>query len=179
MTVIYPKKLRVCAGILIFVSAVLFSSSVSAAPVCFDGLQALRFTDLDGNAVSIPDNRSRVLLMNLWATWCGPCRREIAHINTVYDTYRSKAVDFIGISLDTLHLKQIKGFKETMGIQYPVFIGDPASLMKALSIVGVPATVIFDRDREKSIRLIGVHTPEELSEVLNTLLDDQREKDPK
>ncbi len=171
------KFISVFSVVALFVLS--FSAFSKAENVCFEGLQKISFVDLKGEKAGIPDNQGRVILINLWATWCGPCRREIAHINAFYEDFKTEDIDFIGISLDTLNLKQISRFAEEMGIQYPVLVASPTEVMKSLSIAGVPATIIIDKDRKKNRRLLGLHTKDELKEIVSGFLNIKTQKEAK
>ncbi len=102
--------------------------------------------DLNGKAHNISEWQGKILLVNFWATWCPPCRKEIPSFNTLQKKY-SKDVQFVGIAIDDTIA--VKRFIEMIPIDYPVLIGDKDAIKIAQdygNVTGVlPYTVLIDR----------------------------------
>jgi len=84
--------------------------------------QAPEFTleDLNGNKISLSDLNGKVIFLNFWATWCGPCKAEIPHFIEAYKEYKDKGMEIIGISVDRTGAKSVIKFAEKYKINYPV-----------------------------------------------------------
>ena len=106
-------------------------------------------TDLDGNPISLQDYRGKVVLIDFWGVWCGPCIGEMPNVKKVYDTYKDQGFDIIGVTLDSDKTELWDYIKEN-DIQWrQVFSGkawrdDP--LARQYNITGVPSQWLIDRD---------------------------------
>ena len=116
--------------------------------------QSVQWTDYQGQSVDLRDYEGKVVLINFWATWCGPCRYEIPALVEMSNEYDPEQVAIIGISLDQgpteRVLPLIGEFVERLAINYPVVHDSQQELLRAfykknLARVGVPLTVVFDR----------------------------------
>lgn len=104
-------------------------------------------TSLDGAATSIADHKGKVVLLNVWATWCAPCREEIPYLQTLYDQHASNGLEVIGVSVDARGSEEtIRGFQKDFGMRYPIWL-DPDERVQTLYLaLGVPASYLIDRD---------------------------------
>lgn len=104
---------------------------------------------LDGERITLSSLQGKVVLLNFWATWCPPCRREIPDLNRVYDTYRDRGVVVLGVSWDELRVEQIKNFVTNYRVTYPILHGTQTELSqvgKAYAWEGyLPTTYLIDR----------------------------------
>ena len=104
---------------------------------------------LDGKEVKLSDLRGKIVLLDFWATWCGPCIQEMPHVRRAYEKYAKKG-DFvvIGISLDE-DAGKVRGFVKQRKIGWPQIVGGPAkenAIAKAYFVEGIPASFLIDRD---------------------------------
>ncbi len=111
----------------------------------------------------------KVVVVNFWATWCGPCRHEIPDFNEVYSRYRDRGVEILGVSVDQSPETEVPPFLQTNPITYPVLLGSPELTYK-YGIRGLPTTFIIDRSGKVTQRLIGMTTAAKLEAELGKLL---------
>jgi peroxiredoxin len=101
--------------------------------------------NLDGEQVSLKDFANKVIVVDFWATWCGPCREEIPHFNKLYEDYRGKGFEIVGISMDTEGPETIKKFAKDLRMEYTLVIGNDDVAQDFGGVVGLPTTFIIDR----------------------------------
>ena len=90
--------------------------------------------------------RGRVVVLNLWATWCIPCREEMPELQEMQARYPEDEFTVVGISIDEGEVSLVEGFLSEFGITYPNFLGDGSELTAALELYpGVPHTLLVDR----------------------------------
>ena len=102
--------------------------------------------DLDGKPVKLSDFKGKVVILNFWATWCPPCRKEIPSFVSLQKHYRDKGLVVIGVSLDEKGPGLVKTFIAKMGINYPVVMGDQKAADAYGGIAVVPTTFVIDRN---------------------------------
>ena len=113
---------------------------------------------LDGSTINSADWRGKVVLVNFWATWCGPCRQEIPDLVALQARYRD-ALLIVGLSIDERPPAEVKQFADQHGINYPVAIANEG-LQKAFGgISAVPATYVVNPEGGIVQRHLGVITP--------------------
>jgi peroxiredoxin len=111
----------------------------------------------------------KVVIVNFWATWCGPCRHEIPDFNGVYSRYRGRGVEMLGISVDQSPETEVPPFLQTNPIQYPVLAGSPELTYK-YGVRGLPTTFIIDRSGRITKRIVGMTTAATLEAELEKVL---------
>ncbi|HVR38535.1 MAG TPA: TlpA disulfide reductase family protein [Thermoanaerobaculia bacterium] len=102
-------------------------------------------TRLDGSAFDIKDERNSVVLVNVWATWCGPCRVEIPELQQLHDRYASRGFKVIGVSVDNSGAEIVKPFTEMAKMTYPIVVDPDEKITGVLNISVLPTTVLLDR----------------------------------
>jgi len=111
----------------------------------------------------------KVVVVNFWATWCGPCRHEIPDFNDVYSRYRGRGVEFLGIAVDESPKTVVPEFLQEHPISYPVLLGSP-DLTFRYGVRGLPTTFIIDRAGKISKRIVGMTSAKTLEAELDKLL---------
>jgi thiol-disulfide isomerase/thioredoxin len=124
--------------------------------------------NLDGKQVNLKDFSNKVVIIDFWATWCGPCREEIPHLNKLYEDYRGKGLEIIGISMDTDEPESIKKFTKEFRMEYTVVIGNEGVAQDFGGLLGYPTTIILDRSGKMVKRFTGFQ-PSFLPEMEKTL----------
>ncbi len=110
-------------------------------------LYATSFPDLTGKSRALGEWQGKIIVLNLWATWCGPCREEIPIMIKVQEKYRDQGVVFLGLAMDDK--TPVEKYAKELGINYPVLLDDLASSDFARRLGNknglLPYTVIIDR----------------------------------
>ncbi len=106
-----------------------------------------RAVSLAGDSVSLADQRGKVVLLNIWATWCHPCRDEIPDLRRIHAQYRARGLELVGVSVDADGADEsIREFMKEFEMTYPVWL-DPAERVSTQFLtIGVPTTFLIDRD---------------------------------
>jgi thiol-disulfide isomerase/thioredoxin len=151
------------------------NSALEAAPrpVVPATLPAFSLSDLSGKSTSIDAWSGKSLVINFWATWCAPCRREIPLLKALATDWAGRDLTVIGIALD--YADKVRPFAERFKIDYPVLIGEQDALEVAakfgMDSPALPFTVFTDRRGEIVALFVGeLHRPQAdfiLSEVQN------------
>ncbi|MGQ0649883.1 MAG: TlpA family protein disulfide reductase [Gemmatimonadaceae bacterium] len=113
-------------------------------------------TVLSGDSVSTADLKGKVLLLNVWATWCAPCREEIPYLQSLYEQHQADGLEIVGVSVDTRGQEEsIQEFVKEFGMTYPIW-RDPDERVQSLFLaLGVPASYIIDRQGILRWRRLG------------------------
>lgn len=134
-------------------------------------LDALSFSDVDGQPRRLTDWPSRVLVVNFWATWCPPCKEEMPEFTRLQTEFGGKGVQFVGIAID--ERKDVKAFLERFPVNYPILIGESRGIEWAAELGNtmqvLPFTAVLDRTGRVLKTRAGVFGREQLLEVLNSL----------
>jgi thiol-disulfide isomerase/thioredoxin len=105
-----------------------------------------RAVSIDGDSVSLAGQQGGVVLLNVWATWCHPCRDEIPELQALHDRYRDRGLGIIGVSVDASgNDDAIREFMREFRMTYPVWHDPDERISTQFLIFGVPATFLIDR----------------------------------
>jgi cytochrome c biogenesis protein CcmG/thiol:disulfide interchange protein DsbE len=157
------KQLVALVLALILSSGVSFAQKSKPAP-------NFKLTAYDGKVVELSKLKGKVVVVNFWATWCGPCRKEIPGFMDFHTQYKDKGVVVVGVSLDQDGWEVVKPYVERAKINYPVVVGD-GSLADAYEIPNaIPATYIVDKKGNIAKSHIGFMTKSELEGIVKPLL---------
>jgi peroxiredoxin len=103
-------------------------------------------TDLSGKTVRLADFRGKVVLLDLWATWCSPCREEIPDFVELQTRYAERGFTLVGIALDEEGAKVVKPFAQQVGINYPIVIGNTGVSAAYGGVQALPTAFLIGRD---------------------------------
>ncbi len=112
------------------------------------------FPQLNGGAWRLSDHRGQVVLINYWASWCGPCRQETPGLIDLARDYRYKGLSIVGVSMDGGGKTAVESFLSEFHVPYPVLMPDLAS-PAAPAIDALPTTVLVDRNGRAAKSYIG------------------------
>ena len=127
---------------------------------------------LSGGRVKLSDLKGKVVLLNFWATWCGPCREEMPHLAKIYEKYRDRGFEILAITTDEKSDRpKVAPFVEKYGLTFPVLYDDGTA--EAYNVNGIPATVYVDAQGRTRYQTTGFHgedTVREQEVVIKELL---------
>ncbi|MDY6839455.1 MAG: TlpA disulfide reductase family protein [Thermodesulfobacteriota bacterium] len=126
--------------------------------------------DLRGKTLRLEDLRGKVVLLNFFATWCGPCRREIGELVKLYEKFRERGLEVVGVSLDMEGAAVLPPFVKHYNITYPVVIGTRKMVVDYGGISGVPTSFIIDRDGMIAEHFVGLRPAQVLEASVVELL---------
>lgn len=132
----------------------------------------VEFRDLDGGRVSLEDFRGKAVVLNLWGTWCPPCRREIPHLAELHERIEPRGGTVVGLAVDSGTPEEIRDFLDEFGVDYPVWRGRTQTVVEHYEAVGFPTTLIVDREGIIRERYLGPRTAEDLLAGLEPYLED-------
>src|SRR5512135_3347041 len=98
----------------------------------------------DGKTVELKQLAGKVVVINFWATWCGPCRAEIPGMLEIYGKYKEKGLEIVGVSLDQQGFSVVTPFVQRMKIDYPIVVGDGGLVAAYGNFQAIPTTFIVD-----------------------------------
>ncbi|HEX9697310.1 MAG TPA: TlpA disulfide reductase family protein [Actinomycetota bacterium] len=130
---------------------------------------ALTGPKLSGGSLSLADYRGKVVVVNLWASWCGPCRREQPELERVWREYRDRGVQFLGLNVRDQQAAA-RAFQDEFDVSYPSFFDDSSRLAFELKAQVLPTTYVIDRDGKVAFRLTGTVDGLLLRSVLDAAL---------
>ena len=116
---------------------------------------AFSVTGLDGNLIASDSLRGRVVLVNVWATWCLPCRVEMPLLQSMADRHRDRGLTVIGLSVDTDSPEVVREFLAARKVTYPVAIVDWRTLQILGGVTGYPTSFLLDREGRIRHRALG------------------------
>ena len=99
----------------------------------------------DGRNVRLDELRGQVVLVNFWATWCGPCREEMPRLESLYEKYRKSGFVLLGVNVDD-DPRNAMGVAQKLKVSFPVLLDTDKSVSRLYDLGTMPSTVLIDRD---------------------------------
>lgn len=154
----YAVWFPVFSAMVLFITTVISYGGDSVSKIKLDELNAL-----------IENNKGKVVVVDLWATWCPPCRKEIPGFINLYNKHKSNGVEIIGIAFDENGLEVVPQAITKMGINYPVYLGG-GDIAQAHDLQAYPTTIIYGKDGKIASRHVGYVSEKEFDDEISILL---------
>ena len=110
---------------------------------------------LDGKQASLNDYRGKVVLLNFWATWCVPCRKEMPSIQTLWDRYKDQDLVVLAVSEDDGKREQITKFIRKIKVNFPILLDQDLKIGDSYMLPGLPTTYLIGRDGTIAATIVG------------------------
>lgn len=119
-------------------------------------LPLARFKDSDGADLTLADFRGKVVLLNVWATWCVPCRREMPTLDRLQARLGGPDFHVLPLSIDRGGPEVVRRFYDEIGVKHlGVYVGEERSTMSDFGVIGLPTTLLVNRDGKEIGRFVG------------------------
>ncbi|WP_030681166.1 TlpA family protein disulfide reductase [Streptomyces cellulosae] len=130
---------------------------------------------VDGGQVDVADFKGKVVVLNVWGSWCPPCRAEAKNLETVYRDVKDQGVEFVGINTRDARVSLAKAFEKEFGVSYPSLYDPTGKLMLrfkkgTLNPQAIPSTLIIDREGKIAARTLQALSEEKLRAMLKPVL---------
>lgn len=121
-------------------------------------------TDLDGRQWTLQDLRGKVVLVNFWATWCPPCRKEMPDLNKLYKEFKGKG--FVVLAISDEKPETVRSFLAKHKVKYPILIDPGDKVHKLFAVDGIPKSYLYDRDGKLVAEAMDMRTRRQFLEML-------------
>jgi len=117
---------------------------------------AIHFENGEGQSQNLADFKGKVVLLNIWATWCVPCRKEMPALDRLQANLGSPDFEVIPVSIDRGGIETVRKFYAEIGVRnVGIYIDSPGKVLQALGAVGLPTTLLIDRAGREIGRIVG------------------------
>lgn len=146
-------------------------AAVIAAGEIGSRLPEFSVKDLQGREISSADLRGKVVLIDFWATWCQPCKKEMPGYQKLLDRYGSQGFAVVGFKFDTMmDTEDPLLFAKKMGVRYPLAVASDDLKQKFGGILGLPTTMLYDRQGVLRKKVIGFEYTDAFDSAVRPLL---------
>lgn len=167
---------------LYFLDSIIFGDPARAGTDLMEALAIVKFDpkieaqnfllpDLNGNKVSLTDQRGKVVFLNFWASWCMPCRVEMPSMEKLYNKFKNKGFTILAVNLGE-SVSQVRTFKESLKLSFPILLDADSSVGSIYGAISIPTSYLIDRDGFIVGGALGARewSSEEAFELINSLL---------
>ncbi len=120
----------------------------------------------------LESSKGKVVILDLWATWCPPCRKEIPGFINLHKKYKDKGLEIIGVAFDENGQEAVPPFMKAMGINYQVYL-DGGDIAQKYDLQAYPTTLVYGKDGKVASKHIGYVSEKEFEDEINNLLKKQ------
>jgi len=138
MTFAKKSALFFCLACALFFSPLALAQSGKTIPAPDFTLKSL-----NGEEVSLNQHRGKYVLVNFWATWCGPCKMEMASLETLYQRFKSRKFSLLAISNDMFGAKIVEPFVKAHRLSFPILLDQQLQASNKFGVVGLPTTFMI------------------------------------
>jgi peroxiredoxin len=128
---------------------------------------------LDGKTTRLSDFRGKAVLLNFWATWCGPCKIEMPWFVDLQNQYGSQGLQIVGVAMDDASKEDIGKFAKDMGVNYPILIGKESVGDQYGGVPALPESFLISRDGKVIDKIIGLRGKAEIEDAVKKALNTQ------
>jgi len=130
---------------------------------------------IDGQEITLSKLKGKVVLLDFWATWCGPCRESIPHLIQLYKAYRENGFELIGISLDKGDAAVVRNFAKSMDISYPIVMATE-EVARDYRVTSIPTTFFIDKEGKIREKIPGFNST--IAQQMNSKIADLTAETP-
>ena len=153
-------------GVIILVLFTLYSC-FGYAPPGPKTLPDILLKEMSGNHINLRNYQNNILIINFWATWCGPCKEEIPDLNELHDSFKKNGVIILGITSD--RKEDVELFLKNHPVRYPIFI-DAEQAEDAFSVSGYPMTYFYNAQGQLFTQAFGRRDKSFFEETISQML---------
>jgi len=156
-TLILIVLMTIGVGIIVLLQLEDSPFNPSGKPPLGKGVRAPNFSlpDLEGKNVSLTDYKGKVVLLNIWATWCDPCVAEMPSMEKLYQELKHEDFELLAVSLDESGAEVVKPFLEKHKLGFPVLLDTKGEIKNLYEATGIPESFIIDKDGMIVEKIIG------------------------
>ncbi len=125
---------------------------------------------VEGKPIKLSDYRGKAVVLNFWATWCGPCKVEMPWLIDLQNKYRSEGVEIVGVSMDDGNKDAVAKFAKEMGVNYTVLLGKESVGDAYGGMVGLPTTFYIDRNGKITNSVAGLISKGEIEDNIKAAM---------
>jgi thiol-disulfide isomerase/thioredoxin len=126
---------------------------------------------LDGKTLRLSDLRGKAVLLNFWATWCGPCKIEMPWFVELQNQYASQGLQIVGVAMDDASKEDIGKFAKDLGVNYPILIGKESVGDQYGGVPALPESFLIGRDGKIVDKIIGLRGKAEIEDSIKKALN--------
>ena len=126
---------------------------------------------LDGKSIRLSDLRGKAVLLNFWATWCGPCKIEMPWFVDLQNQYGAQGLQIVGVAMDDASKEDIAKFAKDMGVNYPVLIGKDSVGDEYGGVNALPQSFLIARDGKVVDKIVGLRGKSEIEDAIKKALN--------
>ena len=119
-------------------------------------ISAVIFEDFSGNEINLNDYHGKLVIINFWATWCAPCKKEMPSLDRLYQSNKFKNLQVFAVNMEQPNITKTKNFFSDLNIQkLKIFFDQNLNFVKEFKLRGVPTTILINKKGQEFARIIG------------------------